>query len=517
MVEQLPAIIVLLPLLAALAVTLLGLASPRLAAPITVGAIALTLLATIRLLGRLLERGGDSITYYLGGWDNPVPIGIRLEVDFLNAPVLILVAGVALLAVLYSLQRVPEEHPGKAPPFYALVLLLITGLLGITISADAFNVFVLLEVSSLTSYALIALGPSSRAKIASFHYVIIGTIGASFYLLGVGYLYAQTGSLNMGDIRSLIEAKVAQGETATGMKSLRVAFILIMLGLWIKMAFSPLHGWIANAYSYAPSTSGALLAPLVTKVAVYLMIRMITGVFGVSYAFGALDWSSVVVWLAVLAILAGSILALAQRELKRMLCYLIVAEVGYMVGGVWLGNENGMTGAIFHILADALMTSCLFLAAGLFWRRTQDHRIESLHLLLREMPLTSVAFIVGALSMIGIPPTCGFFSKWYLIAGGIEAGHWGYVAALLISSLINAILFFRIIEILFLGKKPPEGHGPAEAGERRPAPPVSLSTGLSLGAAALGLILLGLFNVPVIEVIGEAVRSSLSTGMPDLP
>ena len=213
------------------------------------------------------------------------------------------------------------------------------------------------------------------------------------------------------------------------------------------------------------------------------------------------------VWLAVVSIVAGSILALSQTELKRMFCYLIVAEVGYMVGGIWIANHWGMVGAIYHIASDALMTLCLFLAASLIWRQTRSHKISSLSELTKKMPFTMAGFVVAALAMIGVPPTCGFFSKWFLIRGGIESGHWEYVVALLFSSLVNAILFFRVIEICFFGKKPAEGHGHHEADHSNQstwneAPPAALFALLSTASL---LILLGVFNDPIVQLIKKSL------------
>jgi multicomponent Na+:H+ antiporter subunit D len=252
-----------------------------------------------------------------------------------------------------------------------------------------------------------------------------------------------------------------------------------------------------------------------TKVSVYVMIRVMLSLFGLEWVFGHPGWSDLVVWLAVIAILAGSIMALAQREIKRMLCYLIVAEIGYMVGGAWLNDPNlwGLTGASYHILADAMMTLCLFLFAGILFKYHGVSEIGDLGGMFKKMPLTSIGFIVGALAMIGVPPTCGFFSKFYLIRGGIEGGHPEYVAALLISSLVNAVLFFRIFEIAYFGKNPADshshdhehdehdGHGDAvttAAPALREAPVYAL---IPLLAAAALIILVGIFNGQIIELI----------------
>lgn len=512
MSQQLPIIILLAPMLSAVLVVLLGLWKRKVCFPLALAALIGSFWAAMGTLGRVVAEG--PVDYYLGGWHNPPGIGIQLRVDLISGLVLVMITVVALITVIYSMRRVEEETPDKISQFYALYLLLVTGLLGMTITADAFNLYVLLEVSALTSYALIAMGQSKRGTLAAFHYIIMGTIGASFYLLGVGYLYLKTGSLNMMDIRTVLAA-----EGLFESPSILVAFILIMVGVWIKMAFFPLYGWLPNAYSFAPSTTGCLVAPLMTKVSVYIMIRMILTVFGPEYTFGHLEWSRGVVWLAVAAILAGSVLALAQADLKKMLCYLIVAEVGYMVGGVWLANHYGMVGSIYHIISDAFMTLCLFLAASIFFRRTGVHHIKSLDGMFRKMPMTMACFTVGGLAMIGVPPTCGFFSKWYLIRGGMESGHWEYVVALLVSSLINAVLFFRIFEVAYFGAAPAEhGHGGSDSavpapgkeggsGDAGPGPgEPSASLLVPLMTAAVSLLVLGIYNAPLVELI----RASLS-------
>lgn len=517
MSDQLPAILLLAPLFGALITGLVGNGDHRRCFPILIASLTISFACAIGLLGQVIQNG--TIDYFMGGWGTdraPLGVGIQLRVDALNALLLLVITTVALLVAVYSLRRAGEENTEKTPQFYMLFQMLCVGLLGITVTADAFNLFVLVEVSSLTSYALVAMGSKPRGTVAAFNYLIMGTIGASLYLLGVGYLYMKTGTLNMVGIHEiLLDPEVGQSS------SIFVAFILILVGVWIKMAFFPLYGWLPNAYSYCPSTSSCLLAPLMTKVSVYVMIRVMLSVFGAEWVFQSLGWSHTVVWLAVIAILAGSLLALAQVELKKMLCYLIVAEVGYMVGGAWLANHWGMVGSLYHILADAFMTLCLFIAASIFIKRRQADRIDQLEGLFKKMPLTTAGFVVGALAMIGVPPTAGFFSKWYLLRGGIEAGQWGYVVALLVSSLVNAVLFFRIIEIAYFGKNPVESHGHGHdddhghedetqqgqvggstllSGEGRPATLIPL-----LISAAI-VILLGVFNGPIVEIIQQALE-----------
>jgi multicomponent Na+:H+ antiporter subunit D len=234
-----------------------------------------------------------------------------------------------------------------------------------------------------------------------------------------------------------------------------------------------------------------------TKVTIYLMIRVMFSIFSPEYEFiQHAGVQSLIVWTAALAIVCASALALAQRDLRRMLTYIIVAEVGYMVGGVWLANSQGLTGAILHIVNDALMTLCLFLAAAAIIYRTGSLGFDGLQGLYRRMPVTMAAFTVGAFSMIGVPPTAGFFSKWYLILGGIEAGQWGYVAALLFSSLVNAVLFFRIIEIAYF-RTGEAGHGHGHAAVRVEEAPLMMLAPLVL--AALALIVIGFGSGPLVS------------------
>lgn len=445
MIDQLPVFIVLAPLFGALLVILLGMVDRHLCLPVTIGALGAAAVAAIATLVKVLQAPSCQISYKLGGWD-PL-VGVEYRIDALSGLVVLAITVIGFLNAIYSKTRVVEETPRRESYFYALYLLLVAGLCGMVLTNDAFNLYVLLEICSLTSYALIAIG-NRRAALASFNYVIIGTIGASFYLLGVGYLYIKTGALNMDGIHAALQAEgIADSPT------IKVGFILIMLGVWIKMALFPLHGWLSNAYAYAPTTTSALMAPLMTKVMVYIMIRMMLSVFGTEFVFDEEFWIHGVVWIATIAIIAGSILALARSDIKKMLTYLIVAEVGYMVGGAWLGNHWGMIGASYHILSDAAMTFCLFLAAGIIINRTGKPRMDAFDGAFKKYPLTMIGFTVAALGMIGLPPTCGFFSKWYLIRGGIEAGQWGFVVALLISSLVNAVLFFRIFERAYFPKQ----------------------------------------------------------------
>jgi multicomponent Na+:H+ antiporter subunit D len=489
MSTQYPALLVTIPLLSGFVISAAGWLNRRLCFYIAVIALAGSAFSCFGVLLQVLQEG--HVTYHLGGWDPP--FGIEYYVDYLNGLVLVVVSTVALVNLIATKKSVEEEFSEKIGPFYTLYAFMVTGLLGIVVTGDAFNLYVLLEITALSGYGLLGMSKNDRATLSTLNYLYMGTIGACFYLLGVGYLYIVTGSLNMRDIAQILPSLY-------GSKAVLAAFIICLVGVWAKMAFFPLHGWLPNAYTHASSAASSLIAPLVTKVMIYVMIRLMLTIFTPAFTFSVAQLNTPIVWLAVAAIVVGAILALAQRDLKKMLTYVIVAEVGYMVGGAWLGNRAGMTGAILHILNDALMTFCVFLVAGNIVYKIKGCAFDDLTGLMRKMPFTMGAFVVGALSIIGVPPTCGFFSKWYLITGAIQARQYAFVAALLFSSLVNVVLFFRVIEI---GYYDPAGshHGHEHHSEPMDEAPLTMLVPLFIVAA--GLILVGLYTGDIVNRIIE--------------
>lgn len=488
MTQQLPALITIIPLLSALVVSAASWTNNRLCFPITVAGLAASFAASVGVLITVITSG--PLTYKMAGWN--APMGIGYVIDYLSAPILVVITSVALVNIISARKSVEDEFKGKTGAFYSLYILFVTGMLGIVSTGDAFNLYVLLEIAALTGYALIGLG-KDRAALSSLNYLFIGTIGASFYLLGVGYLYIATGTLNMADLAGIIP-------TLNGNTMILFAFIICMTGLFIKMALFPLHGWLPNAYSYSSTASTGVIAPLTTKVMIYAMIRVGLYVFTPEYTFNSNAIGEAIVWVSISAIVMGSLLALTQKSLLKMLTYIIVAEVGYMVGGFWLGNKMGITGATLHIINDAAMTLCLFMAAGTIVYKIGDDRFENLKGLFRKMPFTMIGFTVGALAVIGIPPTCGFFSKWYLITGGLDAGHYPFVIALLFSSLVNAVLFFRIFEIAYF-EPFTDSHDHSHHGHEEKINEAPLSMLVPLFVAAASLIILGIYSGDIVTTI----------------
>ncbi len=402
---------------------------------------ATTPVIAFALLFQVWTRG--TISYHLGGW--PPPIGIEYRIDLLNAFVLVLVSLVSTIMMPYARRSVAYEIDGdKQAWFYTMYLLCLTGLLGITITGDAFNAFVFLEISSLSSYVLIAMGRDRRALVASYQYLIVGTIGATFYVIGVGLLYLVTGSLNFADIAARL------GEAAGAYpRPVLAGLAFLFVGISLKLALFPLHVWLPNAYAYAPSFATAFLAATATKVAIYLLLRIAFSVYGVALDFGSLHLSTVLYPLSIAAMFIASLLAVYERNLKRMLAYSSVAQIGYITLGIAIANQAGLTGAVVHLFNHALIKGGLFLALGAIVYRTGTIKLDDLGGVGRTMPLTFAAFVIAGLSLMGVPGTAGFISKYYLVVGALDAGKWPVAFLIVASSLIALVYIGRAIEVAY--------------------------------------------------------------------
>jgi len=430
------------------------------------------------------------MVHQMGGW--APPIGIVLILDHLSAFVVSIVTVIGFLVLIYARHSILDDTPQRYTVIYGLSMLLMAGLTGMVLTGDMFNLYVWLEISSLSAYALIAAG-DRRGAVAAFRYLILGSLGGGFYLLGVGFLYFATGTLNMADMAGLLPALQDSRVVLAGAA-------MIILGLGLKMALFPLHLWLPDAYAFAPQAVSSLIAPIMTKVAAYAMIRMVLDVFGVSYLRDSVPALTVVGWLGAVGILVGSLWAMTQKDYRRMLAFSSVSQVGYIAVGIGMGTTLGMVGALLHILNHATMKACLFLVGGSVRLKTRALEVAEFGGLGRRMKWTMVAFTLGAMSMIGVPPTAGFFSKWYLVRGGLQAGNWIFIAVILISSLLTAIYFFRLVEQVYRDEsqqedaKPPVGEAPASMF----VPTVVL---------ALLLVALGFGNAVIVTHVLEPVAS----------
>lgn len=444
------AFVVVLPLLAAPLCVLAG--RGKVAWGIATAATWSSFALALHLVNRVMTDG--PISYAMGGWE--APVGIEFRLDAAGALVMVVITGIASLVAPYAKRSVEKEIDDfRQYGFYACLMLCLCGLLGMTLTGDAFNLFVFLEISSLSTYALVAMGRDRRAYTAAFRYLLVGTVGATFYLLGIGFLYILTGTLNMADMAERLVQPALDGERLVHeTRTARAAFAFLTVGLSMKIAIWPLHLWLPNVYAYAPSAVSAFLSATATKVAVLVLLRMFYTVDGLAAPFATLPVADTLVPLAIIGALGTSLLAIYQDDLKRALAYSSVAQVGYIVLGIGLASTAGLGASLLHLFNHALMKGALFCAMGCIVYRVGSARVAAVRGVGRCMPWTTAALLMGGLSLIGVPLTAGFTSKWALVTAVLEQERWFVAALLLISSLMAIIYVGRIIGIVLLSKRP---------------------------------------------------------------
>lgn len=485
MTEHLPVLVIIIPLVLALIAPVAGRLNRIYSWAIALLATLFSFVGSVLLLYQVMYSG--AISYWMGGWEPPW--GIEYVIDYFSGFVLVIVSFLAVAVTIFARKSVADEiDEKKIPAFYGVYLLFIVGLMGMIVTGDIFNLYVFLEISSLTGYALVAMGKRRKAPLAGFRYLVIGTVGATFILLGIGYLYIATGTLNMADLGARLPGLFNS-------KLVITAFAFFAIGFSIKIALFPLHTWLPDAYTYAPSAISALMASTGTKVGAYSFIRIIFTVFGVQVFLN--QWVSVPYFfliIASVAMLVGSILAIAQTNIKKMLAYSSVSQIGYIILGVALMNPIGLQGGLLHIFNHALMKCALFMSVGCIAYKTGITNIADLKGLGFKKPYSMVAFTAGALSMIGIPLTVGFVSKWYLAMGSLENGMWYLIPVIVISSVLMLVYFWRVIDNIFF-----------KAGDavKMPATPASMLIP-TVVVAALCLVFGTLAFIPV-NITGKAV------------
>ncbi len=487
LIDHLPVFLIAIPILASLLILVAGWWDRRFCYPISLVTILSQFGAAVIILAQVMREG--TVRYYLGGW--APPLGIELAIDSFNGFILATILLLSVATVIYARKSVEHEiGPEKTIAFYVLFQLLVTGLVGMTITGDIFNLYVFLEISSIAAYALIASARKPRSYLASFNYLILGSIAGGFILIGTGNLYAATGALNMLDIARLLPASF---ELAT----VHAGFIFLVIGYSIKAAVFPLHIWLPDAYAESPSAVTILISTVMSKVSVYALFRIIFTIFTTAYIVDVFPVTGFILFIAAVAMIAGAVIAIAQSDLKRMLAYSSVSQIGYIMFALGVANQVALEGGILHILGHAVMKGCLFMVAGLIIYRVGTSRLSDLGGIAKVMPISCAAFALAGASMIGIPPTIGFMSKYYLVLGALEAGHWVYAAILLLGSLLAVGYIWRFIEIAYFGDGCDGGSGARtlEAPASMLAPMVAL---------ALLCLLLGIFVENLMDIVGPA-------------
>jgi multicomponent Na+:H+ antiporter subunit D len=502
-VEHFPVLIVGLALLCGFTMLLAGYTSRRLPFFMSLAMNSVFLIMSLFILDHVLTVG--PIRYWLGGWRPPW--GIEYVVDAMNAYLLIIVISIVILGLIYSRGNVRHEiEERKHVTFYTLVQLMAAGMYGITVTGDLFNMFIWLEIASLTAYALIAVA-GGRALRPAYNYVIMGSIGAVLYIFGVGWIYSVTGTLNFADMRLLLPLVYDS-------RAVQMGFAMIVVGVMIKAYIFPLHLWQPDVYTYAPSTISSMMASVHVKVMFYMLLRMFYSVFTLDFIRHYIGLDLLICWVAAIAILAGSIWAIKQRNLKRMLAYSSVSQMGYILLGLGLSPLSpwGLVGVAAHILNHAIGKGCLFMCAGAISQQEGLRDIRDFEGLGKKMPHVCAAFTIAALSMIGIPLTAGFASKLFLIVASLDAAQYPFVAVLLLSGLLNLVYFWRVIDQMYFVKHKGTENA-AEVRETGKSLPLSMVAPILILASLciiMGIIWLTNIPMPLINHILSNLRMGVT-------
>ncbi len=447
------------------------------------GAGAVSFWFALGTAARVMSTG--TFASVLGSW--PVPFGIELQVDALGAFTSLVFATLAL-PIFWHAAMTAKKEVGSVSGYFTLLLLLTAALHGIVLTGDIFNMFVFIEISSLAAVAIIAIKLTKESIEASFRYLVLSALGSGGILFAIALIFMITGHLNMEFIYETLLSTAGHYPL-----NVTTAIGFMLVGFGVKAALFPLHVWLPDAHSNAPTASSAILSGLVVKAYIVGFIRLVYLAFGTEI-FLSLPLRPILLTMATAAILIGSLFALAQGDLKRLLAFSTVAQVGYIFLGFALFGERALQGAFLHILNHALMKGALFLSAGVIIQQTGAKKLSQISGLGRRLPITFGVFTIGVLSMIGIPGFAGFVSKLYLALGALDQDLVPFAIVILISSLLNAVYYLPIITNAFFGKDT-ELQGAAD-----PPWPTRLPM-LILGG---GVVLLGLYPALALPLVRQA-------------
>lgn len=430
--------------------------------------------------------------YKVGGWEpvEGVPIGIYMVLDGFSILMLVIINLIMLLATIYSVNYMAKFTDKTR--YYTLFLLMLAGMNGVVLSGDMFNIFVFLEITAIASYALVAFTIEAEALEAGFKYQVMGTVASALILLGIAFLYSLTGTLNMADMGNIISQKPT---------SVTVLFVgaLFLAGFGLKAGLMPFHAWLPDAYPSAPAPVSAVLSGVVGKsIGVYALCRIFFNVLGLGAVKPILN---LLIILGMVSMVAGALAALGQKDFKRLLAYSSVSQIGHIIFAIGLGTPLGFLGALFHLVNHSVIKSLLFLNSGAVVYSTGQRDMEKLGGLSQRMPVTGATFVVGSMSLAGIPPFNGFWSKLIIVLAAIQAGHPILALMVVLVSIITLAYYLRALKLVFFGKL-------SQAfGKIKEAPVLMCTSMIILAGLCFGL---GLLLLPGIRtVLLEPGRSLL--------
>jgi len=444
-IKNLTILVVLTPLMMSLIVVLIS--NNFLSWLLTLFTTLITLIFSLLLYQEVYLH--TAISYALGNW--VPPLGIEYLIDKVSIIPIIIIALISFLATFFASKIMPAEiNNSSISKVYSLWLLAIAGLIGLVTTGDAFNLFVFLEISSLASVALVAMGgqKDKQALVAAYNYLILGAIGATFYVIGVGLLYGITGTLNLADLSNRI-AEISDN------KALIAGFGFMVIGIMLKAAVFPLHIWLPRAYAYAPSAVSVLLAATATKASLYILARILFSVFDISDNLVTYTLQYIILPLSILAMFAGTIMAIYEKDIKRLLAHSSIAQIGYITLAFAIGTKASVAAGFIHLFNHALIKGALFMAiTSMGFYINKRITINNLSGLGRAMPITFVCFVICSLSLAGIPLTAGFISKLYIIKASISADGIWIAFLILASSALSVVYLWKMIEALWFHESP---------------------------------------------------------------
>ena len=446
MIKSFPLIIILVLFITAFIMPLVK--KNKIIKSISLSSVAAVMLLSLIHFSFIIKNG--PYLYSVGHVDSP--FGIEFSIGSIEGIMAVLFTFVTLMIVWYSIYSIDRDiKDARIPLYYLLINMLVGSLLGVVFSNDIFNSYVFIEVGTLASCGIIVVKDKKENIMAATKYLIMSCLGSGLVLMGIAYLYSITGHLNMVYIHKELVNVYTQYPRA-----ILITLGLFTVGLGVKSAIFPLHNWLPDAHSSAPSPSSAILSSLVLKAYVILLIKVLYRVFGTEIVL-QFPILRIILVLGSLGMIIGSIFAIYQKEIKRVIAYSTVAQMGYIFMGIGLGTELGVSIAIFHIIGHAVTKSALFLTVGAMIEQTGYKEVQDLRGIGREMPITLGLFTIGALSMVGIPLLPGFVSKWNFALASIDKGELFLIAIIIGSSLLNVIYYFPIVINGFFGDENLEG------------------------------------------------------------
>jgi len=476
-----PVLLIAVPLGLAFAIALFALFWKDATKYIPPAAFGFNLVVSLILLPKVLA---EPIIVSLGGWQ--APFCINLVAGPVGVLFSAIIALVGFLVSIYALDYIKE---GAAEKYHTLYLLLLIGATGVVLTGDIFNLFVFFEILCISSYALVAYLREKSGIESAVKYLIQGTVGSSLLLIGIGLLYGQFGTLNMADIAEKI--------TSTSPISLFVPMVLLITGLGVEAAIFPLNAWLPDAHSSAPSSISAILSGIAIEVGLYAVARVIFTIFGASsiLAFLAL--------LGILTLLVGEMCAFSQNNIKRMLAYSSIGQIGLILFALAIGTSYGVTGGLFQMVSHTLSKALLFLAAGYMIYRAGSMEISALEGMGKKMPLTCLAFTIGAFSLVGLPPFIGFPGKFLIVRAALATKETIFIVLIglaLLGTVIEGAYFFRVVQVLyFKGGKVNPG--------RKEAPVAAL---IPMFIFVLLIVVVGIYPTLVTDVLNSAASEFLN-------